>query len=296
MNTSYCGYVAIIGRPNVGKSTLLNKLIGQKISITAAKPQTTRYQILGVKTTDHNQIVYVDTPGLHQHGKYALNRYMNRAASSVIDDVDVIIFVVDARYWRDEDEWILSKLSKNSYRVILALNKVDKVSDKDSLLPLIKSYNEKYSFIAIVPLSAKSGKNIDLLEKQIITLLPEGPHLFPDDQISDRSQQFFAAELIREKLTRKLGEELPYSLTVTIESFKEEKKIFRISAIIWVEKTSQKAIVIGKDGEILKHVGRLARLDMEKLFDHKVFLQLWVKVKEGWFDNETTLQNFGYEK
>jgi len=289
------GYVALIGRPNVGKSTLLNQILKQKVSITSRKPQTTRHRILGIYTTKMCQAIFVDTPGIHQSSKRAINRYMNKAARSVIEDVDVIIFMVDARRWTEEDDFVLKALQHAKCPVILALNKVDRIKDKDFLMPLIQSVSDKMTFKEVVPLSALRGENVERLESLIDNLLPEGGALFPEDQITDRSERFMVAELIREKLMRVLGDEIPYSLTVEIEQFKEEDKITRIAAIIWVERAGQKAIVIGKDGARLKEVGMLSRLDMEKMFEKKVFLQLWVKVKRGWSDDERALQSLGYE-
>ncbi len=290
-----CGYVAIVGRPNVGKSTLLNHILGTKISITSRKPQTTRHRILGVKSGEDMQVVYVDTPGLHQNEKGAMNKYLNRSALSSLYDVDVIVMVVDCQRWTDEDEWVLERVKKTNAPAILALNKIDKMKGRDQLLPLLDRIAEKFKFCAAIPLSAKTGDQIDTLENEIKKYLPESPFLFPPDQVTDRSDQFLVSEMIREKLMRKLGEELPYALTVTIDAFKEEEDIIRIASIIWVEKDSQKAIVIGKGGANLKTVGQQARIDMEKHFDKKVYLQLWVKVKSGWSDNEQLLKNLGYE-
>lgn len=289
-----CGYVAIIGRPNVGKSTLLNHILGQKISITSRKPQTTRHRILGIKTEDNVQTVYVDTPGLHKDAKKALNRYMNRAAAQVMESVDVIIFMVDGLNWKNDDEWILKKLTHAHCPVILVINKIDKVTDKENLLPFIEKLNQKLSFAHIFPMSALKDENVAQLEKLVASFLPENPYFFPDDQITDVSERFLAAEIIREKLMRSLGQELPYALTVEIELFKQEEKLIHIAAIIWVERLGQKAIVIGKDGTVLKKVGTLARKELEFLFANKIFLQLWVKVKESWSDNERALRSLGY--
>ena len=293
---SRCGYVAIIGRPNVGKSTLLNRLIGQKISITSRKPQTTRHRILGIRTDGDTQTIFVDTPGLHQSEKHALNRYMNRTADSVIHDVDVLIFVVDAKLWTEEDEWILKKLKNVNYPVILALNKVDKILEKETLLPLLNEYSAKMSFVDIVPLSAKIGQNVDVLQQCVEKLLPENPHFFADEQITDRNERFLAAELIREKIIRQVGEEVPHAMTVQIEEFVQKGKVLHISAIIWVEREGQKIIIIGKEGQRLKETGKLARLAMQKLFQQKVFLRVWVKVKEGWSDDVRALQSLGYDE
>jgi GTP-binding protein Era len=289
------GYVAIIGRPNVGKSTLINRILGQKLCITSRRPQTTRHRVLGIKTTEHSQLIYVDTPGLHTQANRAMNRYMNRAASSSIEDMDVILFVVDGLNWNDDDKQVLSRLKQNANcPVILVLNKVDKLEDKAVLLPQIERLSSQFDFADIVPISARKGINIDQLEQQITQLIPEGELIFPEDQLTDRSSRFLAAELVREKLFRQLGQELPYSLTVEIEEFKTEGNMYRIGAVIYVERSGQKSIVIGKKGELLKTVGREARIEMEKLFDMKVFLQLWVKVRDGWSDNERMLKSLGY--
>lgn len=289
------GYVAIIGRPNVGKSTLINRILGQKLCITSRRPQTTRHRILGIKTTDHAQLVYVDTPGMHSDGKRAMNRYMNRAATASIEDVDVIVFVIESLKWTDEDQRVLKRLQSDADKpVILVLNKVDKTDDKSALLPQMEQLAAQYSFAAVVPVSARRGMNIEQLEAEVEQLMPEGEPIFDEDQLTDRSSRFLAAEMVREKLFRHLGQELPYSLTVDIEQFEEDNGMFRISAVIYVERSGQKSIVIGKKGELLKQVGQDARKDMEDLFGCKVFLQLWVKVREGWSDNERMLRNLGY--
>ena len=293
--TEKSGYIAIIGRPNVGKSTLLNGLIGKKISITSRKPQTTRNQILGIKTLDGIQAVYIDTPGLHIAEKNAMNRYMNRLAESVIADADVVVFMIDALRWQKEDELVLNKLKSDAAPVILVINKVDLVKDKNLLLPFIEKSQEKFNFAKIVPLSARKASNVRHLEKVIMQFLPEGPHLFPDDQITDKSERFQAAEIIREKIILTTGQEIPYSSTVVIEEFKHEEKLLRISALIWVEREGQKPIVIGKNGERLKTIGTAARKELEKIFDKKVFLQLWVKIKDNWTNNENFLSSLGLE-
>lgn len=289
------GYVAIIGRPNVGKSTLINRILGQKLCITSRRPQTTRHRILGIKTDEDSQCIYVDTPGLHTEGKKAMNRYMNRAAASSIDDVDVVLFVVDGLNWTKEDEQVLARLQSNANSpVLLVLNKVDKVADKDKLLPHIEKMSALYDFTKIVPISARQGVNVAELETEIKQLMPEGELIFPEDQLTDRSARFLAAELIREKLFRQLGQELPYALTVEIEQYEEQDKLIRIGAVIYVERNGQKSIVIGKKGELLKAVGRDARIEMEGLLGSKIFLELWVKVRDGWSDNERMLKNLGY--
>lgn len=295
MSTSHCGYVAIIGRPNVGKSTLLNHILGQKISITSRKPQTTRHRLVGIKSEGDIQAVYVDTPGLHQDAKKAMNRYMNKAAASVLNDVDVIVFMVEALKWTADDEWILKKLKTVPCPVILVVNKVDRITDKELLLPFLDEMSTKFSFTSIMPLSALKNDNVDQLEKLVASFLPENPHYFPDDQVTDASNHFLASEIIREKLMRSLGQELPYALTVQIEQYDEKPKILNLGAIIWVEKASQKAIVIGKEGAVLKKIGTSARIEMENLFGKKVFLQLWVKVKDNWSDDMRSLKSLGYD-
>lgn len=291
---SRCGYIAIAGRPNVGKSTLLNRILGQKLSITSHKPQTTRHRILGIKTIDNIQAIYVDTPGIHKNVKHAINRYMNRAALATLDDVDIILFVVEALQWTEEDEWILRRLKKTDRPIIAIINKVDQIKNKADLLPYINELQKKISFTDIIPLSAKTGNNLVELEKCLNQLLPENPHFFPDDQITDRTERFLASEFIREKIVRSLQQELPYSSTVEIESFQTKNNILHINAIIWVEKESQKSIVIGANGEQLKHIGSKARLAMEQFFNQKVFLKLWVKVKESWSDDARALKSLGY--
>jgi GTP-binding protein Era len=289
-----CGYVALIGRPNVGKSTLMNRLLGQKLSITSRKPQTTRHRILGIKTTDNAQIVYVDTPGIHHGEKQALNRYLNRAALSIILDVNVIVFLVEALKWDDEDQLALSHCEKAGCPIILAINKVDLVKDKDKLLPFLKQVSSHHQFAAVVPISAKQGTQLDELETCIASHLPVAEPLYPEDQITDRSVRFITAEIIREKLVRLLGDELPYATSVEIEKFDETADLAKIYAIIWVERDNQKAIVIGKDGAKLKRIGQEARVDLENLLEKKVYLKTWVKVKRGWADDERALHQLGY--
>jgi GTP-binding protein Era len=294
---SYCGYVAIIGRPNVGKSTLLNQLIGQKISITSHKPQTTRHQILGVSTNENKQILYLDTPGLHRATKRAINHYMNRVAQQALESVEIIGFVVEALKWTEEDEWILAKLKNLSLPVpiVLIINKSDTVKPRQRLLPYMEKIAAQMQFADVVPVSAKSGENVAELETVFTQYLPEGPHLFPDDSLTDRSNSFLASEVVREKLTRFLHQELPYGLTVTIEEFKMEEKVLHIHAIIWLERDSQKPIVVGKDGAQLKIIGTKARIALEKLFEQKVFLRLWAKVKTNWSDDLQALKSLGYD-
>ncbi|MCA1804828.1 MAG: GTPase Era, partial [Xanthomonadaceae bacterium] len=250
---------------------------------------------LGIKTSAQVQAVYVDTPGLHRGGKRAMNRYMNRAATDALQDVDVVVFVVEGTRWTDEDELVLEKLRQVSCPVILAINKIDRVVDKKALLPYLQQVSKHMDFTQIIPLSAKQGSQVGELEQAVEALLPESTPFYPEDQVTDRSMRFMAAELVREKLFRKLGQELPYGITVEIEQFKEEDGLFRINALIWVERDSQKAIVIGKQGVLLREVGRESRIDMEEAFGQKVFLELWVKVKEGWADDERALRSLGYD-
>jgi GTP-binding protein Era len=290
----HCGTIAIVGRPNVGKSTLLNRLIGQKLSITSRKPQTTRHRILGIKTTASAQLIYVDTPGVHRDGTRAMNRYMNRAALTAIHDVDAIVFVTEGLQFTDEDQFVLDQLRDAQAPVLLVINKVDEIAEKERLLPHLQHMAAKREFADIFPLSARKGDNVEALERKLVALLPEAEAVFPEDQLTDRNERFLAAEFIREKLMRALGQEVPYALTVEIEQFKQEGRLRRIAAVIWVEREGQKRIVIGKSGEMLKNVGKQAREDMEKLFGGKVFLELWVKVREGWSDDDRALRSLGY--
>jgi GTP-binding protein Era len=295
MSIERAGYVAIVGRPNVGKSTLLNNLIGEKISIISPKPQTTRWQILGIQTLSQAQIVYIDTPGIHADQKRAMNRYLNRIASSVLLDADIILFMVDALQWREEDDLIIKKLKDLTKPVMLVVNKVDLVKDKSLLLPYIEKIQSKLSFDCIIPLSAKKIENMDELQIEIIKRLPEGPAIYPEDQLTDKSMRFLAGEIIREKLILVTEEELPYTTTVEIEQFTEGEKLTEISAVIWVERQGQKVIVIGRAGAKLKKIGIQARRELEKLVGQKVFLRLWVKVKENWTDDDKALRGLGYE-
>jgi len=280
----------------VGKSTILNRLVGQKVSITSQRPQTTRHRILGIKTDEQAQIVFVDTPGLHARQTRAMNRYLNRAAVDSLRDVDVVIFVVEGTRWQEDDDWVLEKLSQLTCPVILAINKIDRVADKTDLLPQLEVLSGKREFAELIPICAKKGDHLQQLESAVRDRLPESPPCYSEDQVTDRSERFLAAELVREKLFRKLGEEIPYGLTVEIERFRTEKRTLHVYALIWVEKESHKPIVIGNKGERLKEVGREAREDMQRVFGRKVFLQLWVKVKEGWADDERALRSLGYNE
>lgn len=291
----YCGFIAIVGRPNVGKSTLLNTLLGQKISITSRKAQTTRHRIMGIHTDDVYQAIYVDTPGLHIEEKRAINRLMNRAASSAIGEVELIIFVVEGTHWTADDEMVLNKLRKQKTPVILAVNKVDNIADKNILLPHLKFLSEQMSFLDVVPISAEQASNTGIIAQIVREHLPCASHHFPPDYLTNRSQRFMASEIIREKLMRFLGEELPYSVTVEIEQFiTNQRGGYDIHGLILVEREGQKKMVIGSKGSKIKTIGIEARREMAELFACKVHLELWVKVKSGWADNERALQSLGY--
>ncbi|OCG20540.1 MULTISPECIES: GTPase Era [unclassified Gilliamella] len=294
--TQHCGFVAIIGRPNVGKSTLLNQLLGQKVSITSRKAQTTRHRIVGIDTQNNDQIIYIDTPGLHIEEKRAINRLMNRAASSSIGDVELVIFVVEGTHWNDDDEMVANKLKDCKSPVLLVINKIDNVTDKTQLLPHIQTISQKINFLDVVPISAEKGEGVDIIKNIVKKHLPKGEHHFPEDYITDRSQRFMASEIIREKLMRFLGDELPYSVTVEIEQFKVDERngMYRINGLILVERDGQKKMVIGNKGEKIKKIGIEARKDMQSFFDNKVHLELWVKVKAGWADDERALRSLGY--
>lgn len=293
--TTYCGYIALVGRPNVGKSTLLNRILQQKLSITSRKPQTTRHSILGIRTEGDYQFVYVDTPGIHQGSKKTMNRMMNKTAIGVLRDVDTVAFLVDGTHWQEEDEFVLELIKQVNVPCFLLVNKVDKITDKTKLLPWLEVMNKRHDFAAIIPLSAKTGVQVDTLQEKLRTVLPEGPHLFAEDQLTDRSTRFLCAELLREKIFRLCGQELPYSTTVDIESYKEEEALIRIHALILVDKESHKRMIIGDKGSKLKEMASSARVDMEKMLGKKVFLQCYCKVKSGWSDNERLLKQLGYD-
>lgn len=290
---SRCGFVAIVGRPNVGKSTLMNHILGQKLSITSRKPQTTRHQVLGIKTIGPVQAVYVDTPGMHEEEPRAINRYMNKAATSALKGVDVVVFVVDQLAWTTADELVLEKLSSLKCPVILAINKVDKIEKRETLLPHLDMLSRKREFAEMIPVSALRETNLVPLEESVGRFLPQSVHFYPDDQITDRSERFMASEMVREKITRQLGAELPYSVAVEIEEFKHDGKTLHVSAVILVEREGQKKIIIGDKGDRLRSIGQDARIDMERMFDNKVMLRLWVKVKRGWADSERALKSLG---
>lgn len=291
-----CGYVAVVGRPNVGKSTLVNHILGQKLAITSRKPQTTRHNMLGIKTEGPVQAIYVDTPGLHIGGQTALNRFMNRSALTALRDIDVAIFVVDRMRWTDEDEMVFDRIQHLTCPLIIAVNKADRLEDKSQLLAHLQWLSEKLPNAQIVPISALHGRNLDTLERLVADYLPESEHFFPEDQITDRSSRFLAAELVREKIMRQLGAELPYQITVEIEEFKQDGRILHIHALILVEREGQKKIIIGEKGERIKRIGQEARKDMEDMFGSKIMLNLWVKVKGGWSDDERALRSLGYQE
>ena len=289
-----CGFIAIVGRPNVGKSTLLNHLLRQKVSITSRKPQTTRHRILGINSDAEHQCIYVDTPGLHSNQQKALNKVMNNTVVSVINDVDLILFLIEKTNFNEGDHRVLELLSKTHTPVLLLINKIDLVKDKESLLPHINALSKQKDFNEIVPVSALGGHNLGKIEELVKSYLPRREFLFPEDQVTDRSSRFLAAELIREKVIRQLGDELPYEVTVEIENFEQQESILHIHGLILVDKPGQKKILVGKDGERLKRIGSSAREDMETAFETKVMLNLWVKVKSGWANDERALQSLGY--
>ena len=295
---SRCGIAALVGRPNVGKSTILNTLLGRKVSIVSPRPQTTRTRIHGVLTRPGLQIVFADLPGIHSKQPRAINRYMNRVALASLADSDVNLFVVEALRWTDEDERALDELRRAGRPILLLINKADRVQPKDRLLPFIAAMAQKAEFAEIVPLSALKRDNVERLPEVIARHLPESPLLYPPEQVTDASDRFMAAEIIREKLTRRLQEEVPYGLVVEVEGIGEaedEPGKLVVQAVIWVERTGQKAIVIGKGGEQLKEIGTAARLDLKRHFGQPVHLELWVKVREGWSDDENALRKFGFE-
>ncbi|MGN1393299.1 MAG: GTPase Era [Succinivibrionaceae bacterium] len=292
---THCGFVAIVGRPNVGKSTLLNKILGQKISITSRKPQTTRHRIVGIDTVDLYQTIYVDTPGLHIEEKRAINRLMNRAAESSIGDVELIFFVVDCSRWTEDDEMVLSKIQQSKVPTILVLNKIDTLDNKNELLPIMQNLSGRMDFKDVIPVSAKQGSNIETLRELARQSLPVCEFCFPEDYVTDRSSRFIASEIIREKLMRFTGDELPYSVTVEIEKYEVKANgVTHINALILVEREGQKKMIIGAKGDKLKNIGTEARKDLEKLIEGKVYLELWVKVKSGWADDERALRSLGY--
>jgi GTPase len=291
----HVGVVAVVGRPNVGKSTLVNALVGYRVSIVSARPQTTRHRILGISTLDGGQIVYVDTPGLHGGGKRAMNRYMNRAAAGSLEGVQVAMLVIEAGRWKEDDQRAYDTAAQSGLPIVLVINKVDKFKDKSALLPFIAEVGAGRRFTEVIPLSATRGTGLPDLQKTLLKLLPEGELLYGEDEVTDRSERFLVSELIREQLMRQLGEELPYSSTVEIEQYREDGRMLRIAAVVWVERESQKGIVVGAAGSQMRAIGQAARIAIERLLERKVFLEMWCKVRENWSDDDTQLRRFGYD-
>jgi len=284
----------LVGRPNVGKSTLLNRLLGQKLAITSHKPQTTRHRILGIKSREDGQIIFVDTPGIHERGNKAMSHYLNRTAHTALIDVDVAVFVVQALAWTSEDERVLNAVVKAGVPTILAVNKVDLVEPKEKLLPFLQTLAERHGFVDVIPVSASRGDNADALMQAVLDRLPEGEPVFPEDQITDRSERFFAAELLREQLIRRYHRELPYAITVEIERFEEDDGRYLIGAVIWVEREGQRAILLGKGGQAMKETATAARKAMNDFFQTRVHLEVWIKVKKSWSSDEAGLSRLGY--
>mgnify|MGYP001431191767 FL=1 len=296
-DTYRCGFVAVVGRPNVGKSTLVNALVGHKVSIVTSRPQTTRQRVVGVATGAHAQLLFVDTPGMHRREGKALNRFMNRSARAAVADADVVVLVTEAGRWKDEDEEALARAQASGRPLFLVLNKVDRIKPRAALLPLLQQAAERGDFAAVVPVSAERGENLERLRGLLEEAIPAGPALFPAEQWSDRDERFHVAEIVREKLMRRLREELPYGVAVEIERLAESEQGRRLEvrAIVWVEREAHKAIVIGKGGEMLKAVGQAARLELKARFDRPVHLEIWVKVRERWTEREADLKRLGYE-
>ena len=289
------GYISIVGKTNVGKSTLLNEILGQKISITSRKPQTTRHRLLGIKTVKDFQMIFIDTPGFHKDHKRALNKYMNKVASSAMKGVDVLVYVIESLAWTEEDKELTDQIPDGNKTSILVINKIDKINQKEDLLPFIETISKLNKFADIIPLSALKKQNLTALVDSILLKLPEGDHIYPTDQVADVSERFIASEIIREKCITRVGDELPYRISVSIDKFKEEDKITHIDATLFVEKKSQKGMLIGSSGTKLKSIGTAARLELEEFLATKVMLNLWVKVRQGWTDDEAMLTTMGYD-
>ena len=291
-----CGFVAVVGRPNVGKSTLVNALVGRKVSIVTSRPQTTRQRVIGVASGANAQLLFVDTPGMHRRERRELNKLMNRSAQASLADADVVLIVVEAGRWTEEDDDVLARAQASGRPIMLALNKVDRIHPREALLPLLQEASGRADFAAVVPISAERGENLERLRELLENAVPEGPALFPPEQWSNRDERFHIAEIVREKLMRRLREELPYGLAVEIERLAEsEQGRLEVSAVVWVEREAHKAIVIGKGGEMLKAAGQAARLELKARFDRPVHLEIWVKVRENWTDRESDLKRLGYD-
>ena len=288
-----CGFVTVVGRPNVGKSTLVNRIVGRKFSITSNRPQTTRHRILGIATNDTSQIIFVDTPGIHTGHARALNRHMNRVASRALIGVDLIVMVVEASGWSFDDDCILERISTESVPAILALNKIDRIKCRESMLPVLEDVARRYDFAAVVPICARTGENLNRLSSEVESRIPVGPSEFPEEQFTDRSESFLAAEIVREKVIRRLGQELPHRLAVEVERFVDGKRRTLLNVLVWVERKQHKAIVIGRNGGRLKEAGTEARLEISRLLGRPVHLEIWVKVREGWSDDERALHGLG---
>ena len=293
-NDHRCGFVTVVGRPNVGKSTLVNRIVGRKFSITSNRPQTTRHRILGIATSDRSQIIFVDTPGIHTGHTRALNRYMNRVASRALIGVDLILMVIEASGWIRDDDCILDRSGAESVPVMLVLNKIDRIKRREGILPVLDDTARRYDFAATVPVCARTGENLDRLRDVVESRIPFGPPVFPEDHYTDRSEAFLAAEIVREKLIRRLGQELPHRLTVEIERFVDLQRHTLINVLVVVERRQHKAIVIGRNGGRLKDAGSAARRDIARMLGRPVHLEIWVKVKEGWSDDERALRGLGF--
>ena len=293
MKESYCGYISIIGKPNVGKSTILNHILGKKISITSRKSQTTRNNILGIKTVKNKQMIFADTPGLHIKSSKVMNRVLNKSAASLIEDSDIVLFVIQRASMQELDHLVLEKIKESQSKTICVINKSDQVDDKNKLLPLIAQLNEAYNFLDIIPISAINNEGINELERLILKYLPENKHIYKDEDTSVNKDEFMISEIIREKIIRFLGDELPHDTFVKLEHFKDEEDITKIHAVIYVARQTQKQIVIGQKGEVLKRIGTQARIDLEKFYNKKVFLKTWVKVKKNWNTDSDYIQSLG---
>lgn len=289
-----CGFVTVVGRPNVGKSTLVNRIVGRKLSITSSRPQTTRHRILGVVTCDTSQVIFVDTPGIHRGRRRALNRYMNRVATRSLVGVDLVLLVVEASGWVPDDDHILDAVAAESVPAVLVLNKIDRIKSREAMLPVLADTARRHDFAAMVPVCARTGENLEHLRSVVESYMPVAPPVFAQEQFTDRSESFLVAEIVREKLIRRLGQELPHRLTVEIERFVEQRRRTLVNVLVWVERRQHKAIVIGKDGGRIRDAGTAARLEISRMLGRPVHLEIWVKVREGWSDDERALQSLGF--